>query len=174
MTADWRRLAVPSIIRRGVATGDVDASDYERPARVVAPSVPECVAWRLRGLQRLVEAAPVADWVVECLVPSTANLREHHMTRAARVKKARAALYRSVPECLRGHFQRPSAPALAVLLVRQAPRALDSDNLASALKAHRDGIADALGIDDRSPRVQWEYAQAKSHTPALRVYVVTR
>lgn len=56
-------------------------------------------------------------------------------------------------------------PAMALLgpgehivarLVRVAPRELDSDNLAAALKAVRDGVADALGLaSDRDPRVVW-------------------
>jgi len=44
---------------------------------------------------------------------------------------------------------------LVALLVRESMRALDGDNLAGALKAVRDGVADALGIDDRNPRVTW-------------------
>lgn len=38
---------------------------------------------------------------------------------------------------------------------------LDDDNLRSALKAVRDGIAEKLGIDDRDPRVEWRYGQRK-------------
>jgi len=33
----------------------------------------------------------------------------------------------------------------------------------------RDGVADYLGIDDRDPRVVWEYAQAKGE---VREYAV--
>lgn len=159
---------------RRLELAELDADDYARPARIIAPSVPEGVAWRLRGLQRLVEAAPVADFTVEAVIPSAANLREHHMTRATRAKKARAAAFRAVPTLLCGHFALPRPPELVVLMVRQAPRAIDSDNCASALKAWRDGIADALGIDDRDKRVQWECEQEKCSTPSLRVYVVTR
>jgi hypothetical protein len=61
---------------------------------------------------------------------------------------------------------------LVVLMVRQAPRLLDSDNLAACMKAHRDGIADALGINDRSERVQWDVAQERCNVPSLRVIVV--
>lgn len=49
-----------------------------------------------------------------------------------------------------------------VRLTRAAPsNGLDDDNLRSALKAIRDGIADALGVDDRDPRVTWEYDQRR-------------
>jgi hypothetical protein len=38
-------------------------------------------------------------------------------------------------------------------------RGLDDDNLRSALKAVRDGVADALGVDDRDPRLSFHYHQ---------------
>lgn len=46
-------------------------------------------------------------------------------------------------------------PCLVVRLVRVAPRQLDDDNAASAAKSVRDGVADALGVHDRDPRVVW-------------------
>ena len=46
-----------------------------------------------------------------------------------------------------------------VTITRIAPRALDDDNLAASAKHVRDGIADAMGLDDRDPRVRWRYAQ---------------
>lgn len=49
-----------------------------------------------------------------------------------------------------------------VRLVRYGPRRLDSDNLAAAFKPIRDGIADALGVDDGSDRVAWSYEQITS------------
>ena len=49
----------------------------------------------------------------------------------------------------------------SVLMTRIAPRALDSDNLVSSMKAVRDGIADALGHDDRDARIAWECAQRR-------------
>lgn len=58
-----------------------------------------------------------------------------------------------------------------VTLTRIAPRALDSDNLASALKSVRDGVADALGIDDRDPRVAWAYAQRRGEPRVQAVEV---
>jgi hypothetical protein len=173
---DWKRLAKSATYapRAESHTEGFDASDYERPARVLVPSVPAEIAARARGLQRLVERAPLADWTIEALAPSTANLREHHQTRARRAKTARAAAYQSAPALVRDMFALERPPSgLVVLIVRQAPRALDSDNLASALKNYRDGIADALGVDDRDPRVQWEVAQTKCNVASLRFYVVS-
>lgn len=56
---------------------------------------------------------------------------------------------------------------LEVTLVRVAARALDDDNLRGALKAVRDGVADALGIDDRDPRVTWSYRQDRGPSGAI-------
>lgn len=63
-----------------------------------------------------------------------------------------------------------------VTLTRIAPRALDDDNLRGALKATRDGVADALGIDDRDARVEWRYTQERGNprTYAVRVTVEVR
>jgi len=56
----------------------------------------------------------------------------------------------------------PRDVPLTVTLTRISPRALDpGDNLPSALKACRDAVAAFLGIDDRHPHVQWNYAQRR-------------
>jgi len=62
---------------------------------------------------------------------------------------------------------------LVVRLVRRAPRRLDGDNLAGALKSVRDGVADALGVDDRNPRVRWVVDQetARASDVLVEVYV---
>lgn len=59
-------------------------------------------------------------------------------------------------------------PPVSVRLVRLGPRALDDDNLASALKACRDGVADAYGLDDAGPLLRWGVAQE----PGRRAYAV--
>jgi hypothetical protein len=51
---------------------------------------------------------------------------------------------------------------VSITLTRIAPRALDTDNLSSGLKAVRDGVADALNVDDGSSHIQWRYAQERS------------
>lgn len=82
-------------------------------------------------------------------LPSVANLREHWASRARRTKQHRNAA-----------FAVPRAPLpCTVRLIRVAPRALDDDNLRSAFKAFRDGIADRLGVKDNDSRVTWEYDQ---------------
>lgn len=86
--------------------------------------------------------------------PSTPNLREHWATRAKRVESQRRWTRAKCPPW-------SSGPLLVVRLTRVAPRALDDDNCAGALKAIRDGIALWLRIDDASPLVRWAYAQEK-------------
>jgi hypothetical protein len=109
-------------------------------------------------------------------LPSTANLREHWGDKAKRVKAQRAAVtlaFRdaSVRVGLRMVAAEMSKGAKAVVtLTRVAPRKLDDDNLASACKGVRDSVAEAIGIDDGSPRIGWHYRQERGPV-ALRVTV---
>jgi|SRR5690348_1902505 len=83
---------------------------------------------------------------------SVANLREHWTKRAKRAKAHRMAA-----------LAIPAHPLPCVVwIVRIAPRALDDDNLRSAAKALRDGIADRLGVKDNDPRVEWRYLQIRT------------
>lgn len=57
-----------------------------------------------------------------------------------------------------------------VLLKRLAPMQLDSDNLAGAFKSIRDGIADAMGMDDKwEGKIKWRYDQSKSPAYGIRI-----
>jgi hypothetical protein len=96
---------------------------------------------------------------------SESNAREHWATKAKRVKSHR----RTTRLVLAQHAAPTSA--CVVSLTRIAPRALDDDNLRGALKACRDGIADWLGVDDRDPRVSWEYEQRKGAAKTYGVEV---
>ena len=127
--------------------------------------------------------------VVEVALPirtiSEANARSHWAAKARRVASQRGpvalrlrgplAPFRDAM-AVSGHAgaKRPArgnlAPVIgmsetrqvAVTLTRVAPsNGLDDDNLRGALKAVRDGVADALGVDDRDPRVEWKYAQKR-------------
>lgn len=49
----------------------------------------------------------------------------------------------------------PEARDLVVRLVYVGPRKLDDDGVVSAVKSLRDGVADALKINDADPRVVW-------------------
>lgn len=61
-----------------------------------------------------------------------------------------------------------------VTLTRVSAGVLDDDNLAAACKHVRDGIADALGVDDGGRFVRWVYAQRKGPAKvyALKVEIV--
>ena len=51
---------------------------------------------------------------------------------------------------------------ITVTLTRVSPGTMDTDGLAASFKGIRDGIADAIGIDDGDPRITFKYAQEKS------------
>lgn len=95
------------------------------------------------------------NFTIPIRTPSCANLREHWHARAKRAKGHRLAACACFPR-----DRVPSFPVV-VTLTRVAPRPLDDDNLRGALKAVRDGIADALGVDDRDERVRWRYRQIR-------------
>lgn len=101
-------------------------------------------------------------------LPSGANLREHWATRARRASKHRHLAFLLVA----ANRPLPALP-VTITLTRVAPRALDSDNLAYAFKATRDGIADAYGLDDRDPRITWCYSQEHG-AAAIRIDIEVR
>lgn len=91
---------------------------------------------------------------------SEMNMRQCWQARARRVREQRG-LARLVVAGTLAH--EPVKPPCEVHVTRCAPSGgLDDDNLRSALKAVRDGIADALGIDDGSDAVVWRYDQRRS------------
>lgn len=59
-----------------------------------------------------------------------------------------------------------------ITLVRVGRRALDTDNLAGALKAVRDAVAEWLGVDDgpKGP-VTWAYHQEVTRAPLGKVRI---
>lgn len=96
-------------------------------------------------------------------VVSNANQREHWAKRANRAKAHRSTARLAISGALlKAGLSGSSLPSsVTVQLVRIAPRALDDDNLVGGFKAIRDGIADAMGIDDRDSRVTWLCGQRK-------------
>lgn len=89
---------------------------------------------------------------------SLANQREHWRARSKRAKGHRSAALLLTRAALRHEAIRFP---VTVTITRIAPRVLDDDNLAGAAKSVRDGVADALGVDDRDPRVKWAVAQRR-------------
>ena len=86
--------------------------------------------------------------------------RRAMFAQAKKIKKTRG----DVAMVLRSRFGTPPAPPLLVTITRISPAELDDDNLARSGKAVRDGVADWLGVDDRTKRggVAWKYAEAQA------------
>jgi hypothetical protein len=98
----------------------------------------------------------------------TATRRKRHRTSAAMLVGTKARVMRAV--------ELDSAPVL-VRLTRLSQRKLDSDNLAAALKAVRDGVADGLGRTDDTKGLEWVVEQAqtlKGEAPGVFVEVWLR
>jgi hypothetical protein len=85
------------------------------------------------------------------------NAREHWQARARRVKGERQLVAWHLAT-----VKKPAVP-LVVTLTRIAPsNGLDDDNLAGALKACRDEIAEWIGVNDRDRKtVRYEYEQER-------------
>jgi hypothetical protein len=99
------------------------------------------------------------------------NAREHWRARSRRVKAERMAARTFTCSTLRGE----SAPLPCIVtMTRVSAGELDGDNLQGAFKAVRDGIADALGVDDRDKRVEWRYEQRRVARGSYGVIVEIR
>jgi hypothetical protein len=88
-----------------------------------------------------------------------------------RAKMQREAAYLFFTASFRAN---PPTPPVVVTMKRfgVGTRLLDDDNLRRALKAVRDGIADALGVDDGSlSQVRWEYQQEKGKHYGIHVTI---
>lgn len=98
-------------------------------------------------------------------------MREHWAVKAKRAQRQRMEAYY---EC-RTKFGLLTIPPTAIIEVhlgRLGKRMLDSDNLAGAFKAVRDGIADYLKINDGDPRISWHYEQALSKTAGAMLVII--
>ena len=146
------------------------------PGAVAVDAAPACEGGAVReavdqgcggaaGAGECAVARTVIVFDIGVRLVSVANLREHWATRAGRNKRHRAAAHRATAyelASLRSWARMPdTSRPMTITITRIAPRKLDSDNLASSAKAVRDGIAEALGIDDGSELVTWLYAQTK-------------
>lgn len=87
------------------------------------------------------------------------NTREHHMVLHRRESRhrflARVTLEQATREARRWLV------ASKVTITRVAPRKMDDDGCVASAKSVRDGVADALGVDDGDPSITWSYAQQK-------------
>lgn len=62
-----------------------------------------------------------------------------------------------------------SAPRLSVRFVRIGGRKLDPTNLVGAMKHVQDGMADWLGVDDRSDWYHWEWPTQEAGECGVRI-----
>lgn len=105
-----------------------------------------------------------------------ANARMHHMAKHALLGDIRP----SVEMAIRAHasVKRFSPPFPCVArMTRLAPPAnrLDrGDNLSSALKKVRDGIADWMRLNDRSHLVEWVCEQEDARAFGVRIEIIAR
>lgn len=98
---------------------------------------------------------------------SELNRHEHWRGRQQRARRQRGGTRLRVALALP---RRPGEVASAeARLVRFGPGRLDDDNLQGALKAVRDGVADAVDIDDGDPRWTWTYHQERAAAWGVRV-----
>lgn len=97
------------------------------------------------------------DVVLTIRTVSESNARDHWSVKAKRVASQRTAATLTLRPLVRLKMRLP----VVVTMTRISPGMLDDDNLRGALKAVRDGIADVFEVNDRDPRISWEYRQAR-------------
>lgn len=97
------------------------------------------------------------DVFVPIKTVSEANQREHWAVKHKRKKDQQEEVSAALQNALRG--RRVQMPC-TVTLTRIGPKALDTDNLAGAMKHAQDEVARKLGIDDGDvEKVKWVYQQ---------------
>ena len=102
-------------------------------------------------------------------IVSVANMRLHWAAKARLVKTQRQKTKNALAAVAQS-FGVEVLP-VTVILTRVAPRRLDGDNLQSAFKAVRDGVADWLGIDDGSSMIEWQYNQRSGGPNVYKVEI---
>jgi hypothetical protein len=100
------------------------------------------------------------------------NAHEHWRMRQRRAKEQRKVAYwHAIQKWVRAKFVQSGENAV-VTLRRASPGELDSDGHVASHKHVRDGLADALGLDDRDQRVTWMYGeQIRSKKYFVRVRI---
>ena len=91
---------------------------------------------------------------------SSANAREHWSVRQKRALTQRSDAWAAAVNILGS--RRTDPISRTVTITRYGPMELDGDNLAISAKHIRDGIADALGVNDNDPRITWTVLQEQS------------
>jgi hypothetical protein len=93
-------------------------------------------------------------------------------------KEARGAVASAVfveNLCRENRGDEPFRPPCVVTMTRYGVGVMDEGcGLNASLKPARDGIADALGVKDNDPRIEWRYAQERAPTYACRITIEPR
>ena len=100
---------------------------------------------------------------------SLANERVHWAVKSKRARAQRQAAYTVCRQALIGNFS--LEPPMTITIERVGKRLLDSDNLAISAKHVRDGISDALGIDDGNPCLTWVYRQSIGKEYSVKITI---
>jgi len=132
------------------------------------------ISERLERLEKALaimrEKAPCVMARLPVRLRNTSNSRE-----GWRATAKRAQLVRETTRMLIQGATNGKTFPLIVRLVYVGPRQLDDDGIASAVKSLRDGVADALGVDDRDPRVVWvpdqERGEVREYGALVEVYL---
>ena len=119
-------------------------------AQLDVPAAPAGTSGRGKG------AAGVAV-VIPIRTVSALNVREHWRARSQRVRAERRETFYVLKP-----LHPPPSPVVVTMTRLGPSNGLDDDNLRGALKGVRDEIAEWFGIDDRDPRVTWEYGQRRA------------
>lgn len=94
------------------------------------------------------------------------NARPHHMAKARAVKAARTAAYWQAKSA----GVEPCSDALILIEYYPPTRRGDPHNVPASLKAYIDGIADAMGVDDKRFKVDYPPVFAGTRKPAEVVF----
>lgn len=107
-------------------------------------------------------------------VVSEANGRDHWAAKARRAKGQRTTTRIATRNAAAIAVDAVDWPILVILtrLKRKGQRDYDDDNLRSAFKAMRDGVADAFGMRDNDERISWEYSQLKDPRGGVQITIM--
>ena len=108
------------------------------------------------------------DITLPLVLKTTSNTCGHWRSKARVAKVQRGIAKAAVNNAgiVRGPMEH-----IRVTLTRLGPRTLDPINIESAFKHVCDGIADAIGLNDRSPLYHWEFRQEKSPHYLCRIQI---
>lgn len=107
-------------------------------------------------------------WTFLPIVTSSVTNQRGHWSKHSKRTKEQRYVGKCWMNCVKHKIKMP----IEVVFTRFAPRMLDpGDNLNSAFKALRDGIAESIGINDRDPAYTWRYEQIKSKEVGVKIEV---